>query len=444
MKRILVLGAGRSATSLISYLLKNAAPQSWEVCVGDISKELALQKVQGYDYGSAIEFNIDDMGLAQKEIERSDLVISMLPARLHPKVARICVSQGRHLLTASYVSPEMMELHKEATAKGILLLNECGLDPGLDHMTAMAALDDVRAKDGAMIDSFKSFTGGLMAPDSDDNPWHYKFTWNPRNVVLAGKETAQFIRKGRYKYIPYHQLFTRLEMVEIDGFGSFEGYANRDSLKYRSLYRLQDISTMIRGTLRRPGFCETWNVFVQLGMTDDSYQLENLGNMSYRDFVNTFLYYHPSKSAEEKLCDYLKLDPEGAIMQKLIWAGIFSNDPIGLASGSPAQILQYLLESKWSLGPADKDMIVMQHQLGYSMNGTSKNMIMSLITIGDDKEHTAMSKTVGWPLGIVAKLVLTGVIQDKGVQVPVSKQYYQPVLKELDELGVQFIEKEFS
>ncbi len=443
MTQILVLGAGRSATSLIDYLLANAQAHQWELVVADKSLQLAQQKVNGHTRGRAVAFDLKHENEVSSLIEQATLVISLLPAKLHHTVGRFCLQLGKSLLTASYVSPQMQELHKDVASRGLLFLNECGLDPGLDHMTAMSALNKVREFPEAKIQSFISYTGGLIAPESDDNPWNYKFTWNPRNVVLAGKETAQFIRNGRYKYIPYHRLFTRLEQVRVEGYGEFEGYANRDSLKYRQLYGLQHVSTMIRGTLRRPGFCEAWNVFVQLGLTDDSYSLKDLSKMTYRDFINTFLYFHSNKSVEEKLCDYLNLQASGDIMNKLQWLGIFENVPVALQQGSPADILQHILESKWHLGPQDKDMIVMQHQLGYLQSGRETTLSMSLVSKGDDTQNTAMSKTVGWPLAIAAKLVLTGKIQDSGVKVPLTEQYYVPILQELQQLGVQFIEKEF-
>jgi len=442
MTQILVLGAGRSATSLIDYLLANTQALQWELVVADKSLELAQQKVNGHTRGRAVAFDLNHENEVSRLIKEATLVISLLPARFHPTVGRICLQFGKSLLTASYVSPQMQELHEDVVSRGLLFLNECGLDPGLDHMTAMSALNKVRELPEAEIRSFISYTGGLMAPESEDNPWNYKFTWNPRNVVLAGKETAQFIRNGRYKYIPYHRLFTRLEKVQVEGYGEFEGYANRDSLKYRQLYGLQDVSTLIRGTLRRPGFCEAWNVFVQLGLTDDSYSLKDLSNMTYRDFINTFLYFHPHKSVEEKLCDYLNLPTTGDIMNKLKWLGIFENVPVALQQGSPADILQHILESKWYLGSQDKDMIVMQHQLGYLESGLETTLSMSLVSKGDDTQNTAMSKTVGWPLAIAAKLILTGKIQDTGVKVPLTEQYYAPILHELRHLGVQFIEKE--
>jgi saccharopine dehydrogenase (NADP+, L-glutamate forming) len=440
MKKVLVLGAGRTAPSLIDYLANCTSPQM-EIRLGDISAQLAEEKAQMYSNVTGFQFDVMNEVQLESEVQHCSLVISLLPIKFHILVAKTCLKYRKHLLTASYVSAEMQDIDAEAQKMGVLFLNECGLDPGIDHMTAMAALDYIREEQGGTIDSFISYTGGLIAPESDNNPWHYKFTWNPRNVVLAGRETAQYIRNGRYKYIPYHRLFTRLTSVHIKGFGDFEAYANRDSLKYRERYGLHDVQTMFRGTLRRPGFCQAWNILVQLGLTDDSYQLEGLDQMTYRDFINTFLYYHPSKSVEDKLCEYMSIDPKGSIMHQLKWLGIFERNRIGLKCSSPAQVLQYVLEQKWRLEPQDRDMIVMQHQVGYQVGNRSGSLISSLVVIGENTEKTAMSKTVGWPLAIATKLILSNKIKDLGVRLPITAQYYQPILSELQKLGVNIIEE---
>ena len=439
MKEILVIGAGRSASSLIQYLLQQSTDHDWHITIADTDVGLAQEKLAGHPNGVAVSFDIFDETEKEVYFKKADLVVSMLPASLHKEVANSCLKHGRHLLTASYISQEMRALSADAKEKGLVFLNECVLDPGIDHMTGKQAIDSI-AKAGGVLKSFKSFTGGLVAPQSDNNPWKYKFTWNPRNVVLAGQGTAKFIRQGRYKYIPYHSLFTRTEPISIEGWGDFEGYPNRDSLKYRQQYDLLDIPTMIRGTLRRPGFCEAWNVFVHLGLTDDSYTLEDSENMTYRDYINTFLYYHPDKTVEDKLCEHLKLNRPGEIYDRIAWTGLFENKKIGLSHASPAKILQHLLEEKWSLDPEDKDMIAMQHQFEYELENQTHRLISSLVTLGSDRLHTAMSKTVGWPLGISAKLVLTDQIKSRGVITPMLPEVYNPVLKELDSLGVQMQE----
>ena len=261
---------------------------------------LQTKKIGVHPAGKAITFDVHDQPSLEREVSSSDIVISMLPAKLHMQVAQACLDAGVHLVTASYIDQEMMELNDQAKAKDLLFLNECGLDPGIDHMSAMKVLDAIRNK-GGEIRAFESFTGGLLAPNTNDNPWQYKFTWNPRNVVLAGQGVVKFIQEGRYKYIPYGKLFRRTEMIYIPEYGYFEGYANRDSLKYLNMYGLEDIKTMYRGTLRRPGFCKAWDIFIQLGATDDSYQMEGVDRMTHRQFINSFLSYNPNDSIEVKI-----------------------------------------------------------------------------------------------------------------------------------------------
>ncbi|WP_340152553.1 saccharopine dehydrogenase C-terminal domain-containing protein [uncultured Marivirga sp.] len=443
MQNILLLGAGRSATSLINYLKKHAPEENWHIRIGDFDIKLAEDKAGNHPNTSAIQFDILNEIQTKDEIAKADLVISMLPARFHPKVATVCVDQGKHMVTASYNSTDVDELSDIAKSKNIIILMECGLDPGIDHMTAMEAMDKIREK-GGKLTSFKSYTGGLVAPESDNNPWHYKFTWNPRNVVLAGQGTAQFIRNGRYKYIPYHKLFTRYETIEVNGLGDFEGYPNRNSLAYRKVYGIEEIPTLIRGTFRKAGFCDAWNIFVQLGVTDDSYQMEGLDGMSKRDFFNAFLPYNKSASIEDKLCKNLGFSRDAEIFKKLEWLGIFEDKKVPINEGSPAQVMQAIMEEKMSLEPQDKDMIVMQHQFEYDLNGKKFRLDSSIVSKGDDQMETAMSKTVGWPLGIAIKNVLNGNIKLRGVQIPIKKEIYQPILQELNSIGVQFKENEIT
>lgn len=445
MKNILLIGAGRSASTLIKYLLDNSEKEHWNITVAELSIELAESKIKGHPNAKAIQFDINNQDQRREEVQNADLVISMLPAHMHVPVARDCVSYKKHMVTASYVSKEMEDLHHDAKAAGITLMNEIGVDPGIDHMSAMQILDDIRQK-GGKLHGFESFTGGLVAPESEgDNPWKYKFSWNPRNVVLAGQGVVKFLQEGLYKYIPYHKVFRRTEILEVEGHGKFEGYANRDSLKYREVYGLNDIKTIYRGTLRKPGFCRAWDVFVQLGATDDSYAIEGSENMTYRQFINSFLAYSPTDSVELKLAHYMKLDQDDVeLLDKLKWLGIYEDTKIGLKNATPAQILQQILEHKWALAPNDKDMIVMIHKFDYVLNGERKLLQSSMVTTGDDTTHTAMSKTVGLPVAIATKLILNGTIKETGVLIPVSKGIYEPILNELKDFGINFVEKEIS
>ncbi|MBC7438437.1 MAG: saccharopine dehydrogenase NADP-binding domain-containing protein, partial [Flavobacterium sp.] len=280
MRNILIIGAGRSASSLIKYLLDKSDQENLHLTIGDLSLSLAQQKTNNHQNATAIALDICDENQRKTEIQKADIVISMLPAHLHIEVAKDCIAFKKHLVTASYISDAMQALDEDAKANNLIFMSEVGLDPGIDHMSAMKIIDEIRAKGGKMI-LFESFCGGLVAPESDNNLWNYKFTWAPRNVVLAGQGgAAKFIQEGTYKYIPYHKLFRRTEFLEVEGYGKFEGYANRDSLKYRSIYGLEDVLTLYRGTIRRVGFSKAWNMFVQLGMTDDTYLIDNSETIS--------------------------------------------------------------------------------------------------------------------------------------------------------------------
>jgi saccharopine dehydrogenase-like NADP-dependent oxidoreductase len=441
MQTILVLGAGRSSSVLITYLLQQATVHSWKIVVGDVSEEAARQRIGGSTRGQAVFFDINNQE-SHTIIQSADVVISLLPAHLHPLVAARCVELRKHLLTASYVSKEMEAFHEDAKAKNILLLNECGLDPGIDHMSAMQVIDKVKAMGGKLI-SFDSFTGGLISPDSDrENPWRYKFTWNPRNVVMAGQGTAKYLEQGQYKYIPYQQLFKRITPVTVPGLGQYEGYANRDSLKYLTTYGLQGIQSMLRGTLRNKGFCSAWDVLVELGCCDDSFVMEGIEKMTHRDFINAFLNYDSQLMVEEKICLRFRLLPNGPEMQRFRWSGFFDREPIGLQEGTPAQVLEHILNKKWRLKPDDKDLIVMWHRFVFEAAGKKKEIQASLVAVGDDSNYTAMAKTVGLPLGIAAKLLLQGKINSRGVVIPVVQELYDPILKELSEKGIALTETE--
>ncbi|HRP51943.1 MAG TPA: saccharopine dehydrogenase C-terminal domain-containing protein [Fluviicola sp.] len=440
MKKILLLGAGLSASSLISYLLKQAAIYNWQLRVVDQSIELVKKKLNNHPNGVALSFNALDKDARWEELKQADLVISMLPARFHIEVAKDCLKLGKNLITPSYVSKEMKQIEKQVQDAGLIFLNEVGVDPGIDHMSAMKIIDEIHAKSGK-VTSFKSFCGGLVAPESDNNPWNYKFTWNPRNVVLAAQGgTAQYIDHGQYKYIPYTQVFSRLDKITIEKYGEFEGYANRDSLSYRSIYKLNDIPTIYRGTLRKKGYCSAWNVFVQLGLTDDVTILENSAHLTPRTFINSFLPYNDTLSVEEKwekACKQFGVTD----FDRYKWLGLFENDQaLGIDNATPAQILEKILVSKWVMEPNDKDMLVMVHQFEYQLDGQNFFLESSMVNIGDDNVHTAMSKTVGYPLGICAKLVLLDQIKLRGVLLPTHAEIYLPVLEELKELGIRFTE----
>jgi saccharopine dehydrogenase-like NADP-dependent oxidoreductase len=443
MRKILIIGAGRSASSLIKYLLDKSDAEKLLLTIADLSEELANKKTENHKNARAIFFDVCNEFQRKQEIQQADIVISMLPAHLHIEVAKDCILYKKNMITASYISEEMKSLDFQAKESQIVLMNEIGLDPGIDHMSAMKIMDEIKSKGGKII-LFESFCGGLVAPESDTNLWNYKFTWNPRNVVLAGQGgAAKFIQEGTYKYIPYHKLFRRTEFLEVEGFGRFEAYANRDSLKYREVYGLQNVDTCYRGTIRRVGFSKAWDVFVQLGMTDDTYIIDDSEHMSNRDFVNLFLPYHPTDSVEIKFRHQLKIDQDDVIWDKLLELDLFNKSIVtGLKNATPAQMLEKILSHNWTLQPEDKDMIVMYHKIGYEINGEQKQIDSTMVCLGDDQTYTAMAKTVGLPVAIATLKILNSEIQTTGVQLPISKEVYLPILEELEKYGVVF--KEFD
>lgn len=441
MTRILLIGAGRSATSLIEYLLKQSTENNWSLTVADVDVRLAEQKTGKHPNSKAIAFDIRNEEQRRNIIKEHDLVISMLPAFMHGDVARDCVEFGKHLATASYVSAEMRALEKEAKEKNLLLLNECGLDPGIDHASAMKIIDEIHEK-GGEVTAFKSWCGGLVAPESNDNPWGYKFSWNPRNVIVAGQGTAQYLEDGEIKFIPYNRIFTQTSVIETEGYGKFDAYANRDSISYINVYGLKNIKTILRGTLRQHGYCKAWNVFVKLGLTDDTAKITNANRLTYSSLLAAFL---PPASGDLKtrLKIFMGEGWDQQVEKMMDYLEIFSNKPIALTEGTPAQLLQALLEEKWKLKRNDKDMIVMQHQFEYTMPGETKtnHLQSSLVLTGKDEQHTAMALTVGLPLAITVKNFLTKKFDLKGIQIPVIKAIYQPLLKELETYGIVFKEK---
>jgi saccharopine dehydrogenase-like NADP-dependent oxidoreductase len=442
MRTILILGAGRSASSLIHYLLHKSEEENLQLIIADISLAAAQKKTNHHPNATAIALDIFDEKQRQEAIAKATVVISMLPAHMHIEAARDCIRYKKHLVTASYCSPAMQELDALAKESNLIFMNEIGLDPGIDHMSAMKVIDEIKSKGGKML-LFESFCGGLVAPESDTNLWNYKFTWAPRNVVLAGQGgAAKFLQEGTYKYIPYTSLFRRTEFLEVEGYGKFEAYSNRDSLKYISIYGLKNVLTMYRGTIRRVGFSKAWNIFVQLGMTDDSYIMEGSKDMSYRDFVNSFLPYHPTDSVEVKMRLILKIDQDDIIWDKLVELNLFdSNKKVGLQQASPAQILEKILSESWTLQVNDKDMIVMYHKFGYELEGQKHQIDSKMVCLGEDQTYTAMAKTVGLPVAMASLLILNGKITTPGVQLPINPEVYLPILKALQEYGVIFQEQ---
>jgi len=443
-KVILVLGAGRSSSSLIAHLLGQSEGEGWEIHVGDLDLAAAQAKVQGHPNGRAFQMSSSDATDRDARIASADLVISMLPAFMHPEVASVAIEAGVHVLTPSYVSEDMQAMDARAKEKGVLVLNEMGLDPGIDHMSAMQVIDEIREAGGTMV-SFASYCGGLVAPASDDNPWHYKLSWNPRNVVLAGQGgAATFLDRGRVRVVPPHKAFQALTPVEVGG-RRYDGYPNRDSLGYQELYGLQGIQSLVRGTLRGEGYCQAWDVLVQLGMVRDDVRLRWPAGTTWAGWTRTFLPAHLDAVADVREAVARATGAADETLDKMAWLGLFDDHigPEGL-EGTPAQIVEALVTVKWVLGADDRDMIVMWHKFEYDLYGERKAKTSSLSLEGKDSTFTAMSDTVGLPMALAVKPMLEGAFGTTGVDVPMSRTYYEPLLAGLAELGIVFEEREIE
>jgi saccharopine dehydrogenase (NADP+, L-glutamate forming) len=431
MNHILIIGAGLSSNALIKYVLNNAVGKGWHVTVADADPSKAEKLIFGDGNARAAWLDVMKVNDRRELISKADVVVSLIPAHLHLEVAQDCIKLKKHLITASYVSQEMYRLGDEARDRELIFMGEMGLDPGIDHMSAMRLIDGIKAE-GGRITSFRSYTGGLIAPESDDNPWHYKFTWNPRNVVLSGQGTAQFIENGKLKYVPYHRLFREKKIVNILHEGNFEMYANRDSLLYMDVYGLSDIPNIIRGTLRAVGFCDAWDALIQIGLTDADFPIINSGNITYHELLDAYVGRYNGGTLRERVAQLLNKPADDQVMDQLEWLGLFRKIKIKHNFATPALILEHLLREKWLLKPEDRDMIIMQHEVEYLKEDKKYLKISSMKLIGENHVETAMSKTVGLPLGIFVKLVLDGKITARGVQIPVMKEVYEPVLQELE------------
>ena len=405
---------------MIDYLVDHAATENWELTVADITKELALQKTKGRIHTQATGIDIKNDETRRALIGSFEIVISMLPAVFHSIIAHDCLDLGKNLVTPSYISPAMKDMDQAVRDKGLIFMNEMGLDPGIDHMSAMQIIDMLKAE-GKEIISFRSHCGGLVAPESDTNDWHYKFSWNPRNVILAGQGDGgiRWKEDGEIQEITYHELFSNTSMIGLTNQGMYESYPNRDSLKYIAEYGLEQAQTVYRGTLRVPPFCEAWDCLVQLGLTSPT------GKCIW--------------VSKDEAIEQLDLSENPEILYMLEEIGVFdeSNFPLHIP---PADSLQRLLEDKWKMRPTDRDLVVMVHEIDYKDGDAVKHIQSSLYLTGEDSEHTAMALTVGLPLAVVTKLILNGQITQRGVLMPKDKGIYEPVLKELEKYGVKFEE----
>ena len=443
MTNILVFGAGKSSSYLIKYLLDCSLKQFWQVTVADSNLNAALAKIGDHSFGRAVQLDIHEDVLRKRQIGQADLVISLLPPSLHFIVAKDCIELRKNLITASYLSEEIKSLHIDARNAGLLFMNEIGLDPGIDHMSAMKIIDEIERL-GADISSFKSYCGGLVAPESDNNPWHYKISWNARNILNAGKSGAHFMDNGIEKKFDYSDLFNQYELIKVPGLGNLAAYANRDSLNYRNYYGLEQVKTMLRATFRYEEFCLGWNTIIQLGLTTEDMKFTDAG-LTYYDW---FMYATKAVEGNNPSDKIRNITPKekDLVLNLIDWLGLFNSDKINLIGEmSSADILLQRMEEKWKIEDYDKDMVVMRHEFDYARKNIETHLSSTLIVKGEDKTYTAMAKTVGLPMAIFAKLLLTGKIKNLvGVQIPIMKEVYKPVLKELATFGIEFSEEYYA
>ncbi|MBP6023052.1 saccharopine dehydrogenase C-terminal domain-containing protein [Ferruginibacter sp.] len=442
MKTILLFGAGKSATILIDYLLQAVQENNWKFIIADADKNQVLSKTNNSPFAEAVQIDITKGEQRAALIQSADIVISMMPPALHFLVAQDCVAFGKNLLTASYVDDQIKTLQSAIDEKKLLFLCEMGLDPGIDHMSAMKMIDDIKSK-GGTVTSFKSHCGGLIAPESDNNPWHYKISWNPRNIVLAGSAGAVYKAGNKVITTEYHQVFEHCDTISFPGLTELAWYPNRDSLSYIPTYKLESADTFIRTTLRYPAFCRGWDYIVNLGLTDTEDHDNIIDCETYADWLERKLYMveDTEMSLEEYVDLYVHEDFNKEIMAQFNFLGLASNNKLPKAAQCSADILQFTAETKLAMLPQDKDMIVMLHEIEYTVEGLKSNVKSWLRVDGTDNLRTAMAKTVGLPLGIAAKLILNGTIQLTGLQIPTAKEIYEPVLKELETMGIRFTEK---
>ncbi|TEU04539.1 MAG: saccharopine dehydrogenase [Candidatus Aminicenantes bacterium] len=436
MKKILILGAGLVAKPLVRYLLDQP---DFKVEVASRTVSKAVKLIDSHPDGEAKELNLKDEEGLKKEIADSDLVISMVPYGFHPKVAKFCIDFGKHMVTTSYVSEAMQNLDSEAKNAGILIINEIGLDPGIDHMEAMRIIHEVEEK-GGEIQSFTSFCGGLPAPEANTNPFGYKFSWSPIGVLLAGKNSAQYLKEGQQVLITAEDLFKDYAIINIEGLGEFEGYPNRNSLPYIQLYGIQSTETMLRGTLRNKGWCRTMKKMVDLQLLDE--EEKEWGGITYKDFIRRLMDNPAEEDIKKALGAHLSIEEDSDITQRLEWLGLLSDEAITVSKGSALDILGARMLEKLQYEEGERDMIILQHQFIASYPDDKKEKITStLIDFGIPDGDSSMARTVGLPAAIATRLILEGKIEMTGVHIPVIPKIYTPILQELKGMDITFKEK---
>lgn len=436
VKRVLVLGAGMVSRPLVVYLLKHRFQVT--VATRTVSKARALFGKNRL--GKAVAWTTEKTEALKKLVSESDLVVSLLPPAHHVGVANVCLELGKHLLTTSYVSDAMRALDGPARAKGLVFMNEAGLDPGIDHMSAMRIIHGVGKRGGKVL-SFRSMTGALPSHGSNNNPFGYKFSWAPRGVLLASRNSAKWLENGTEVNIPGEQLFENYRLEDVEGVGSFENYPNRNSVQYKRIYGLGDAHTVYRGTYRMTGWCETLRKMVALGWLGDQ-PLKDFGGKTYGDLTRHLVGAGADADLPGATADFLHLEPYSAIIKRLGWLGLFGDEPLPADRDNPLDYLNVLTLEKMALGKQDKDMIVMHHELIAEHPGGKKVLITStLVDYGIIGEDSAVARTVSIPAAIAVRLILEGKIREPGVHIPVEPAVYKPILDELEKYGIVFRER---
>ena len=438
MKKVLVLGAGMVARPLVQYLLDQPG---YQLTVADLVIAKAQDVIAGRQNGQAVALIAGDNDTLEKLIADHDLSVSLLPAPLHPLVAELCIKHRKHMVTASYVSPKMKELDQAAKYAEVMILNEIGVDPGIDHMSAMRVIDDVKAR-GGKVTCFKSYCGGLPSPEDNDNPFGYKFSWSPRAVFAAGKNSALYRLDGREVRIPASELFADHHTLPVENIGELEAYPNRDSLSYIDTYGLSGIETMFRGTLRYPGWCETLKAFVDLGMLEER-RLSFPGDMTFAQFFAKAVGLDSDEDLRERIAEKLSIEEASPILCRFDWLGLFSNDLIPLAGqdSTAMDVLCAVMEKKMVYHPGERDMICLVHRFRAEFpDGSAEKISSTLIDFGIPNGDSSMARTVGLPAAIGAKMILNGEVFIPGVQIPVIKDIYEPVLNALAQMDIRCTE----
>lgn len=444
VKQVLVLGAGKSSPFLVAHLLELARTHDWFVTVGDVDVEAADFLVGGHSRGAAVAFDVNDAELRSTLIEKTDVVVNMLSPVFQDLVAWDCVAHGRHMLSVSYDDEAVRDLSRDAQRKGVLLLTDLGLDPGIDHMSAMRLIRKIHAE-GGRISSFRSYGSGIPAPEGPHNPLRYVVSWNPRNVVMSAAQGAQYMQDDKIKIVPYHHVFHHSWAVDVDELGVLEAYPNRDSLSYQKVFGLDDVSTMIRGTLRYPGWCETWAQIVRLGLPNETLRIPDLETRSFAEVVEMFLPLTRTEAKlEQRIANFLSISPTGTLMENLRWLGLLSDEPTGCAGETAAAMMVELLSAKLPLGPEQRDMVVLLHELQVDypdQDRPAETITSTMVEYGEPGGFTAMARTVGLPTAVTVKLLLEGEIPLTGSQIPTHPSIYEPVLRELESSGIRFTER---